>query len=114
MICSPKKPLENGQGLMSEERRSLISMNAIPFPYTKIRPITSSTLSYYAVDPFGYVYEQDYLTGEYRGIARQSIYAGSAYHGISKGSQTILKLLSIFLSLFPTESGLPDPVGFFF
>ena len=24
-----------------------------------------ATLGYYAVDPFGYVYEQDYLTGEY-------------------------------------------------
>ena len=24
-----------------------------------------TTLGYYAVDPFGYVYEQDYLTGKY-------------------------------------------------
>ena len=64
-LLAEKVPLENGQGFMSRGTQIIDIYECYTFSLYEDSPDHIATLGYYAVDPFGYVYEQDYLTGEY-------------------------------------------------
>ena len=64
-LLAEKVPLENEQGFMSRGTRIIYIYECYTFSLYDDSPDNIATLGYYAVDPFGYVYEQDYLTWEY-------------------------------------------------
>ena len=58
-------PLSEGQGFLCHGIQVVDYYECYIFSLYEDLPDHITTLGYYAVDPFGYVYEQDYLTGEY-------------------------------------------------
>lgn len=64
-LLAEKVPLENEQGFMSRGTQIIDIYERYIFSLYENSPDHITALGYYAVDPFGYVYEQDYLTGEY-------------------------------------------------
>ena len=58
-------PLSEGQGFLCHGIQVVDYYECYIFSLYEDSPDHITTLGYYAVDPFGYVYEQDYLTGEY-------------------------------------------------
>ena len=80
-------PLAQGQGFLCQrDRRSSIIYECYTFSLYEDSPDHIATLGYYAVDPFGYVYEQDYLDRGvlYRRITFQSNKTERESHGIFK------------------------------
>ena len=64
-LLAEKVPLENEQGFMSRGTQIIDIYECYTFSLYDDSPDNIATLDYYAVNPFGYIYEQDYLTGEY-------------------------------------------------
>ena len=58
-------PLSEGQGFLCHGIQVVDYYECYIFSLYEDLPDHITTLGYYAVDPFGYVYEQDYLTWEY-------------------------------------------------
>ena len=58
-------PLSEGQGFLCHGIQVVDYYECYIFSLYEDSSDHITTLGYYAVDPFGYVYEQDYLTGEY-------------------------------------------------
>ena len=64
-LLAEKVPLENEQGFMSRGMQIIDIYECHTFSLYEDLPDHIATLGYYAVVPLGYIYEQDYLTGEY-------------------------------------------------
>ena len=64
-MLTEKVPLEDGLGFMSRGMQIIDIYEYYAFSLYEDLLDHITALGYYAVNPFGYVYEQDYLTGEY-------------------------------------------------
>lgn len=61
-------PLSEGQGFMSLGTKIIDIYECYAFSLYEDTPDHYATLGYYVVDPYGYVYEEDIVTGEYTQI----------------------------------------------